>query len=589
VTGVEQARDCLTLTLTDPRPGGRSKTFPVPADMRFVSTAPGGYDTWSATLTWPDPSAPPADVITAEAVVHVTDRRNGETVWYGYLDDPGEVTFTGATAWRVTATGPRVILEREVKAYGLRDQELGNWAWDQRYKASPPTTGDGEGFLAHGSDFPTDPPTGHWELQQADGTTVRVGAAQGVRYRPIVTTADKADPLMRAVYLFVSWQASVASGGVSRFQVRVLNQTGSSDVTVYDAAWATGQTDVTAQAGSGGWSFDAKQMVLQWAYTGGTDVPRNSDFWVRAANIAVVMQMVDETGAALTAAQSEAGSSSPWQIMRDMVGRFLAGKVEPDGFAASPADAVEQAAWWGGVTAREVADFVQAANADAWWAVWEPGPSGLPRFEYRSWTATQGTYRYQFGPQHGTTTLDGGTGELANRALVVYDRADGVPASLIMTTTVAELDALGVTRWTVVDLSGRGPLSAGSATIQAQSELAKVNADRTSGQVVVRAPVLDQWEGRVVQPWELRPGGVVKTQAPRSQPLVPVNYTAANGAGQWRATSVTFDVASNSATVALDGGPRTVARWKGKPSKPSTGGRGVPQPPGGKIRGRPIR
>ncbi len=589
MSGVLQARDCLALTLTDPRPGGRTTAFPIPPDMRYTLTAPGGYDAWSGTLTWPDPATPPVDVITAEAVVRVTDRRNAETIWYGYLDDPGQIDLTGSTTFRVTATGPRKLLDGEVKAYALRDQELSNWAWDQRYKASPPTTGDGEGFIAHATDFPTDPPTGHWELQQADGTTLRVGSTQGIRYRPIVTTADKADTTMKAVYLFVSWVANVASGGPSRFQVRVLNQTGSTDVTAYDQPWSASQVDVTVQAGVAPWTFDAKQLVLQWAYTGATDTPRNSDFWVRVANVAVVMQMVDETGAALTASQSVSGSSSPWQILRDMVGRFLAGKVEPDGFTSSFADAVEQAAWWGGVTAREVADFVQAANPDAWWAVWEPGDSGLPTFTYRPWTAEQGTYRYQFGPQHGRTTLDGGTGELFNRALVVYDRADGVPASLVMTTVVDELDELGVVRSMVLDLSGRGPLSAGSATVLAQQELAKINADRASGQVVVRAPVLDQWEGRTVQPWELRPGCVVKTQAPRSQPLVPVNYYTANGLGQWRATSVTFDVASNSATVALDGGPRTVARWRGKPSKPGSWGRGVPQPPGGKIRGRPIR
>lgn len=586
MTGVLQARDCLTLTITDPRPGGRSKTFPIPTDMRFITTTPGGYDTWSATLTWPDPATPPTDVITESAIVHVTDRRNGETVWYGYLDDPGQVDLVGATAFRATATGPRIILERQVRAYATRDQELSNWTWERSWAQSQPSMGDGEGFVAHGADFPTDAPSGHIEMTQPDNSTLKTNAVQRMRYRPIGACADKAAATMKAVKVFLSWKASAGST-VNQFEVIVRNLDGTTSQTPYSANWATSQADVAVQEGVVPWTVAAKQVVIGWAYTG-AGATRSVDTWVRVANVAVIMQLLDEFGAALSVSESESGASSPRGIMRDMVGRFLNGKVEPGGFTSSSVNQIEHAAWWGGVSAREVADFVQAANPEAWWAVWEPGDSGLPLFEYQPWTAGQGTYRYQVGPQHGTVTLDGGVGELANLALVIYDRSDGVPASLVMTTVVDELDELGVTRSTVLDLSGRGPLSAGSATAIAGQELAKVNADRASGQVVVRAPVLDQWEGRVVQPWELRPGCVVKTQAPRSQPLVPVNYYTANGAGQWRATSVTFDVQSNSATVSLDGGPRTVARWRAKPSQRGTYGRGVPQPPGGKIRTRPA-
>ncbi len=178
-------------------------------------------------------------------------------------------------------------------------------------------------------------------------------------------------------------------------------------------------------------------------------------------------------------------------------------------------------------------------------------------------------WRYAIPAQAGGVELDGGLDEVFNLALVVYERRDGVPASVVASGTVAELSARGELRATVVDVTGRGAMSESAAASAGLSELTKADAERTSGSVRVRVPVVDNWSGRRVMPWELRAGGMVRAWAPRDQPLVSnIVSTGLQGAGSYRATGVVFDVGSNTATVDLDGGSRSLFRRKRKPSAP---------------------
>ncbi len=474
------AKDALVVAVTAPGSGGRTKTWPCPPDLRYTITAPGGFDTLSATLTVPDPSTPPLDVIQAGAPIEVVDGRTGDTLWYGTLDDPGSAVTYGRSSFKVTATGRRKILETVSHAYALCDRDLGNWTPDNDWPQSSPTRGPGTGFVAHPGDWPTDDPDGYWEFPQPDDSKMRTNDAMQLRYRPLARSADRADLDTRLVWMFASSDCSTAGTADDLVQVYVQTADGLTTNKVAENQWSTTILNDTFSAGVGAWVIDAYQAIVGWRYTGAA-VTRAADRWLRFANLALYFQVLDKDGNRLTPGQTVT-SLHAGGILNDMVGRFLKGRVEAGATVFNPnTPAVDQAAWWGGATAREIADFVQDVQPDYWWAVWEPGPSGLPRFEYRPWRITGATgvgineFRYLFTPRDTDLRLAGGIDDLYNRALVIYERADGVPASLYVSGTVAELTYLKETRTAVVDLTGRGPVGATTASNLGLAELSRLN------------------------------------------------------------------------------------------------------------------
>lgn len=663
------ATDTLLVSVTGPRTGARRKTWLCPPDLRYSITAPGGFDELSATLSWPDPANPPTQILTAGAAVRVTDRRTGDTVWYGYLDDPGDTWVWTGSGYKITATGPRKILDEVAATYALRDRELGNWANGTRWPQSNPTIGDGGGFVAHSGDWPSDASDGYIELSIPDNALMKSGAIQEKRYRPLAASTEKTNPENQICWIFYSFMCHANPGATHHVECVVRDQAGT-EVLVGDDQWQSAQKDLSFSAGFAAWTIDANQVYLRWRYqntasavtvsnraissnvatlttsaahgfapgqivtvagmavaalngtfvidttpstttftynvaaansasaadTGTATIvgyQRISDGYVRFANIAVIFYLVDKLGNRLTSTQSVQGVHAGG-IMHDMIGRMLVGKVEAGATVFYPTSpAVDQAAWWGGATAREIADFVQDIQPDYWWAVWEPGPSGKPRFEYRPWVTSgngiaSNGFRYYLTPRVADLRFTGGLDDVFNRALVVYSRADGVPGSVVVSGTVADLTNLGQTRTTIIDISDRGPMTGGTASAIGVQELAKVNLERSSGSAVVSGPVLDRITGRTVYPWELLPGWLARTSQPADRTFSVPSYQVQDGVCQFRVTQVVFDASSGTAELTLDGGARSLFRRRKSPAAPKARGpRRSQSAPGALRRGVP--
>lgn len=574
MVAVTNARERLLLHVTDPVTL-QTQTWACPRDLRFTSTAPGGFDTLSATLTWPDVEAAPSAVLRGSAEVRVMDRATGEVAWEGTLDDPGGAYAPTALSFRASATGHRQIMDRAVAAYALRDTDLSNWTSTNSWGPSQPATGDGGGFAAHSLDvIGSDAPTAYVQFTYPDGSTVRTNTIQGVRYRPLSYSAGVGNSNQRIVWIMYSHDSQITSGpGDLRVELQVIGPTGTTQ-TVGSTAWSTTQVDESGAQGAGPWTItNAKSAILRSVYTG-ANVTRTSDLWTRIAGIVVVHQMVDKRGNLLTGSESflnvHAGG-----ILHDMLGRHLPGVLDVAAGVAYPTTpVVDHAAWWGGASARDILDFVQSIQPDYWWGLWETSPAtGQPRFEYTAWRdadavkTTQSLWRYSLRPPRDRIEFAGGLDEVFNEALVIYERTDGIPASLVAAGAVEELTRLGETRRTTVDLSGRGPLSATAATNIGLNELAKANLQRSSGTAVVSAPVMDWMVGRVVEPWEIRPGTHIKTGVPKTAPTPSGVAGYPDGETEFRCTAVTFDAASGTAELALDGGSRSLFRRRRPPTK----------------------
>src|SRR4051812_42175977 len=160
----------------------RPVSVPLPEDAQITWSAPGGDDTFSATISWPDRGIARPDAFTQNMPLRVEDRRTGEIIWQGRVADPG---FTGDRAqqeFRVSAVGSGHDLDMisVVKLY--IDRDPARWVDMHRWQAGSVTTGDGTGFIPSLYDALQITPEYYLEMPWPQSATMPSGAAQQISY-----------------------------------------------------------------------------------------------------------------------------------------------------------------------------------------------------------------------------------------------------------------------------------------------------------------------------------------------------------------------------------------------------------------------
>ena len=326
--------------------------------------------------------------------------------------------------------------------------------------------------------------------------------------------------------------------------------------------WGPTQQDWDIHASVGAWPATirwAQNLYLAWQRTGPT-VTTAGDIALYWSNIVVIHRRYNYAGGPVTAQPS----ITVRELVHDLMGRGFNDVVEFDPERVAPGTPwrtrIDHAAWWDGVSAREVLAYAETYAPGMWWTITEPGITGLPKFAVGRW---DGPVRYVF--RSADVELSGGGNDLANRCLVKYI---GTTYGNTKTTWVAEVRAnvrglaeAGVTRTMTLDVTGEGLMATETARARGVSALRQAAQESTAGKVTVHAPIYDMVQGRMVEPWEVEGGSpVIVADAPlsfsRSTSLA--ESVGADGVSVFRARSVSYEASSNTATVTLDGGARSL-------------------------------
>lgn len=326
--------------------------------------------------------------------------------------------------------------------------------------------------------------------------------------------------------------------------------------------WQADQQDWDIHAGAGAWPLsirDSQNLYIAWQRTGAT-VTVAADATLYWSNLVVMHRRYNYAGQP----EPPIPSVTVRELVHDLVGRGFSSRVEFDPERVAPGtpwrSRVGHAAWWNGASAREVLAYAEQYAPGMWWTVEEPGSTGLPRFVVGRW---DGPARYVF--RRADVELSGGANDLANRCLVKYI---GTTYGNSKTVWVAEVRAnvrglaeAGVVRTMQLDLTSEGLMSPDIARARAVAALRTAAQSSTAGRVTVTRPVYDMVQGRMVEPWEIEGGSpVVVADAPlafsRSTSLA--ESVGADGVSVFRARSVAYEASSNTATVSLDGGSRSL-------------------------------
>lgn len=503
-------------------------------DLSFRSTIPGGFASCTLSLSRPLEIQP--DDIEYFGSVYIYDGRHGGVIWEGRLEDPGRTAGDGGEVWSISATGPMAHASDVTLPLVYVDTSLEQWA-----RAWYSTRG------AQTENAEIDENTPALQIMAVEGTGV---------------TAPPTQWLGEWIYRGI-WFAGMTLGRIridhiegganTNLQVSLVSHLGGnpSNTLVTDNYSGTAST-LVANNSTGAWIASHNVAGIQDARIN-TTITATANIWSQAYNIVVRASLLNADGSAVSAAQT-VNTITPAEVFADLLGRALPKFDGANASINSSGSPIAQLAYPDGVTPAQVFEDMAVFDPAYYWAAWESNPTTkLYRFEYKPWPTT---VRYE------ATTLDGfdspgSAADLYNSVHVRWKDPNGRIKNTIVNSSVQVLTDAGLTRRAFIDLGDEiGHTS--TATTAANNFLAEHQYPPNAGTLVVARKILDNDTGRMVSPWEILPGYLIRVAGvlPRVDSLNP---TARDGVTIFKVLSVDFSSSDATATLELDSYSRTVS------------------------------
>lgn len=519
-------------------------------DLSIRWTDPGGYASCRISLDRPLILQP--DEIAYYGIVTVYDGRTGLVVWEGRLEDPGRSAGGDGQVWDLVAVGGQAHTRDRTLPLIYVDTTISD-----TYQVEKVKPGFEAGLGADPGSTTTDRQAMVFRLPE--GITVTLGDLAAMRYARVWEAGMK---LARISY---SWDA----GGTNlSWVIQSIART--------DGSFASGDTAASVTMNSAGGTsaavvvtnFTNGRNTVDFRFhqtAGGAVKTTNDSHWASVFNLIVRTMLYDKTGAEITTGYT-GNTVLASEIVADLLGRVLTAYDGAGATVETTTHTIDQLAYADGVDAARVLEDMLAVEAGFTWRVWERSPTtGKYRFE---WVAGPSTVRYE------ADVLDdydapGSADGLFNRVMVRYVDSRGRRRSTIRTTTVTALDDAGLIRQGYLDLGDE----AGTLT-NAQRAGDQWLADRryppNGGRLRIARPILDLQAGRLVQPWEIRPGLIrVRGVLPRPDAL---NATARDGVTVMRIVAAEYRASDAAAVLELDSyapsTARALANLKRRPYSP---------------------
>lgn len=498
----------------------------VPPTYRIA--IPGGFA--SATLTLNRPLGLTRDDIELYAKIFIYDGRSGDTLWEGQLEDPGRSSDNGG-AFEVTAIGPSAHTRDVTAAYLLVDGSLEHWHRSIYANKNSVTTMD-----------EIDQDTPALAIQAPSGTAIPVSWAGDWIYRPMLYSGQVI-ARVRADY--------ICGGNSTLFNASLFGRVGAATATYSTVSgFSTTASFIGANTASSGWD-PAINVVSLRAQRDTSSTTADDNAWIKFYNVVVRALLKNADGSDITAGTSyNVNNVDPVEVVADLLGRFLPLYDGANAVLIGSGVDLTQLAYPDGITPAEVLDDLMVYDPGFYWAAYESNTAGLYRFVYQPWPTT---VRYEANITDGFDS-PGSAADLYNSVLVRWRAASGEVRNLIRTSTVSQLTH---TRRAYIDLSDEtGSLS--NATRVGDNFLAEHKYPPNAGTLIIGRPILDNDTGRMVMPWEIKPGYLIRVQGvnPRVDALNPM---ARDGVTIFKVVSAEYNGGDGTASLELDSQSRTIA------------------------------
>jgi hypothetical protein len=525
-------------------------------DLVFGATSPGGYSDCTMTLHRPLKFTPAE--IAQFGRVYIYDARNRSTVWEGRLQDPGRSAGTDGEVYQLAAVGGVAHLQDVTQQYYAIDTDPGHW--DQIDVATPAAQVNAiadTGATGGGSETPALSLRIPYQTPVDGAVPSRVVAA----HRGFAAAGQKIGGIQ------FDWDTGLTAATLVISCYAATDGVGAADVaftTTFNTAGGTGVNRVVDPgAGSSAWSNGRNKPIFRFHYTGSAGNVSADTWWAQFANFSVRAMLFNKSGTELTT-----GYGSPWvlasDIVEDTLGRMLGATVDgANATVAATSYQIEQLAYPDGVSPQKIFEDLIGFEQAYTYHLWESNPANDKfRFEWIPWPTV---VRYE------TDVIDGfdapASGNTVYNQVAVRWHNRGTIRVSLRTQTVPMLDAAGLTRTAFLDL-GDEASTANNAHQVGDQFLSEHQYPVNAGRLVVKRPMIDIETGRMVQPWEIRPGELIRVRGVTGFPD-SLNNTGRNGVTVFKIAATSYSSADNACTLDLDVYAPSVARalaaWVRKP------------------------
>jgi len=502
-------------------------------DLTFRSVIPGGFAACQISLDRPL-SLDPGE-IQPYGDLYVYDGRNGSTIWQGRLEDPGRGAGRRGEVWTVTAVCPAAHARDRTVPLIYVDRDMTRW---YRYFESPLSHPDlveriqedqgGNGLAA-------------LHLQLPRNTEIVANQGGGREYRAIREAGQK---LARIGY---NWDAGQTNAD---WFTQLVTRT--SGTLAASAAHNTAGGSVGAIVITNFTNGDDLCEIRIFVNVAGTVADDNG--WSSITSAHVLAMRFNADGTEKTTGYT-ATTVLASDVVADLLGRLLNDYDGANASVAATSFAIDQLAYPDGVTPEQVLADLMRFDPGFYWAAWEEMASGKARFEWKAWPST---IRYEASAADGFDSPGSAT-ELYNAVTVRWRDTDGAIKRTRRTQTVQALTDAGLTREAFIDLGDEIGSSA-NAVRAGDQFLAEHASAPNAGTLTVMTPLWDADRGRMVEPWEIMPGGLIRVRdvLPRVDAL---NATARDAVTVFRVVATEYNAQSNECRLALDSQPRTIEQF----------------------------
>ncbi len=501
-------------------------------DLVMRWTDPGGYASCTVSLDRPL-TLQPAEIAYYGQMV-VSDARTGCVVWDGRLEDPGRSAGRDGQVWDLAAVGGQAHTRDRTVPLIYVDQPL---RFHRVRNNSPGAT-----------DSVTEDPGGTSKdaivLQYPQGVGITTGSRVQVRYSDVARAGQK------LALIGYSWDAGGADAGML-IQALASTGGGSADTPRSAVMSAAGEAYATRVVGTH-WVNGRDTLDFHFVRNSGGAATISSDLmWVSVMDVVVVAMRYNANATEKTSGYASTVLAS--EVVADLLGRLLPAYDGAGAAIATTTHPIDQLAYPDGISPDRVLDDLMALESGHTWRVWERNDAGKFRFE---WTPVPSSVRYEADVTDGYDSQGSADG-LYNAVSVRWRDSSGGIRTTTRTASVPILDAAGLTRTGSIDL-GTDAGSSSAAQRAGDRWLADRQFPANAGRLRIARPVLDVQSGRMVQPWEIRPGLIrVRGILPRPDGL---NGVSRDGVTIFRIVSSEYRASDASVTLELDSFARTTPR-----------------------------
>lgn len=502
-------------------------------NLSFGSTSPGGFDSCTVSLHRPLRLMPSEVGQFGRLYVYGP---TGAVVWEGRMQDPGRAAGTDGEVYDIAALGGQAHLQDDTIPYIMIDRDLTRWVKD------PGASGERTSTTVSATEVTGIPVL---MLQFPAGLDIPTNAACTAIYWPLQNAG-----MELAVYDY-SWDS-----GVNNWELRALSdsthQVRTNTTSTSGGGNSTAIVGVTTNFAVGD---DLPYVQLRWpganTNTGTSDIG-----WASIQDLVVVAIRYNQNGTKKTSGYSSSDKTIlASTVVADWVGRQMTDVW--DGANASIATtsyAIDQLAYPDGVSGAKLFEDLLALEQAYTWHVWESSDTGKFKFEWITWPTT---VRYEADITDGYQSQSSGN-TIYDRVRVRYRDVKGLSKSVLRTSTVPSLVNAGFHRTAFID-QGDEVGSSAAATQAGDAFLGEHIYPFNAGRLTVARPILDSQTGRMVQPWEIRAGSLIRVRGVESYPD-SLNASSRDGLTIFKIAAASYSTQDAAASLDLDSYAPSVAR-----------------------------